>query len=112
MVVTEVSRESLNFFAQFVDDGPKLEKLMEEVNEEMSANPPLPGAYTPKRGELCAAKFEDGFWYRYVTLMRNPLGEGERERDGLRYRYVTLMSSLNGLHKYFLYHLVCFSFIS
>ena len=64
VVITEVSRETLNFFAQFVDDGPKLEKLMEEVNQELTANPPLPGAYTPKRGELCAAKFEDGFWYR------------------------------------------------
>ena len=64
VVITEVSRENLNFYAQFVDDGPKLEKLMEEVNQELSSNPPLPGAYTPKRGELCAAKFEDGFWYR------------------------------------------------
>ena len=64
VVITEVSRENLNFFAQFVDDGPKLEKLMEEVNGELTANPPLPGAHTPKRGELCAAKFEDGFWYR------------------------------------------------
>lgn len=72
VVVTEVSRESLNFFAQFVDDGPKLEKLMEEVNEEMSANPPLPGAYTPRRGELCAAKFEDGFWYRAKVEKSQP----------------------------------------
>jgi len=64
VVITEVTRETLNFFAQFVDDGPKLEKLMEEVNQELNADPPLPGAFTPKRGELCAAKFEDGFWYR------------------------------------------------
>merc|ERR550519_3345693 len=64
VVITEVSRETLNFFAQYVDDGPKLEKLMEEVNQELSSDPPLPGSYAPKRGELCAAKFEDGMWYR------------------------------------------------
>jgi len=72
VVITEVSRESLNFYAQFVDDGPKLEKLMEEVNQELKANPPLPGAYTPKRGELCAAKFEDGFWYRAKVEKSQP----------------------------------------
>jgi len=72
VVITEVSRETLNFFAQFVDDGPKLEKLMEEVNQELTANPPLPGAYTPKRGELCAAKFEDGFWYRAKVEKSQP----------------------------------------
>jgi len=72
VVITEVSRETLNFFAQFVDDGQKLEKLMEEVNQELKTNPPLPGAYTPKRGELCAAKFEDGFWYRAKVEKSQP----------------------------------------
>lgn len=42
--------------------GPKLEQLMEQLREEMESNPPLQGAYTPKKGELCAAKFEDGEW--------------------------------------------------
>ena len=38
---------------------------MEELREEMENNPPLPGAYTAKKGDVCAAKFsQDGQWYR------------------------------------------------
>ena len=44
--------------------GPQLDKLMEQLRGELTTNPPLPGAYKPKRGELCAAKFVDGEWYR------------------------------------------------
>ena len=43
--------------------GPRLEKLMEEMRGAMESDPPLPGAYTPKRGDTCAAKFSaDGQW--------------------------------------------------
>lgn len=43
--------------------GPQLEKLMEQLRTEMESNPPLPGAYSPKKGDLCAAKFsQDGQW--------------------------------------------------
>lgn len=42
--------------------GNQLEKLMEQLRADLSANPPLPGAYTPKKGEVCAAKFTDGEW--------------------------------------------------
>merc|ERR1739845_34586 len=34
------------------------------MGDEFSNNPPLAGAYQPKKGELCAAKFVDGQWYR------------------------------------------------
>lgn len=62
IVVTEVG-EDLKFFAQMVDNGPQLEKLMEQLRQDMAANPPLPGAYTPKRNDLCAAKFsQDNEW--------------------------------------------------
>ncbi|XP_070535997.1 staphylococcal nuclease domain-containing protein 1-like [Ptychodera flava] len=63
VVITEVLSEC-NFYAQHADTGPQLEKLMEQLHGEFSANPPLPGSYTPKKGDLCAAKFSDGHWYR------------------------------------------------
>ncbi|XP_056013676.1 staphylococcal nuclease domain-containing protein 1-like isoform X1 [Ostrea edulis] len=64
IVVTEVT-DDLKFFAQLVDNGPQLEKLMEQLRQDMEANPPLPGAYTPKRNDTCAAKFsQDNEWYR------------------------------------------------
>lgn len=62
IVVTEVT-DDLKFFAQLVDNGPQLEKLMEQLRQDMEANPPLPGAYTPKRNDTCAAKFsQDNEW--------------------------------------------------
>lgn len=37
---------------------------MEEIRTDMEANPPLPGSYSPKRGDICAAKYsEDKQWY-------------------------------------------------
>lgn len=44
--------------------GAQLEKLMEQLRSDLSSTPPLPGSYSPKRGDLCAAKFSDGEWYR------------------------------------------------
>jgi staphylococcal nuclease domain-containing protein 1 len=39
--------------------------MMTELRSELAAQPPLPGSYNPRKGELCAAKFsEDGQWYR------------------------------------------------
>lgn len=63
VVVTEVG-EDLSFFAQNVETGPQLEKLMEQLRSDLMATPPLPGSYTPRRGDLCAAKFTDAEWYR------------------------------------------------
>lgn len=38
---------------------------MKELREELARNPPVIGAYTPRRGELCAARFSaDKQWYR------------------------------------------------
>ncbi|PNF41236.1 hypothetical protein B7P43_G01504 [Cryptotermes secundus] len=62
--VTEVTPE-LHFYAQLVEHGPKLEQLVAKIRQEFTANPPLAGAYTPKRSEICATKFSfDGQWYR------------------------------------------------
>jgi len=61
--VSEVTAEA-NFYACSVADGPALETLMEGLRTEFTANPPLAGAYTPKKGDICAAKFVDDQWYR------------------------------------------------
>lgn len=63
VLVIEVTPD-LHFYAQLVDQGPKLEQLMAKIQQEFVANPPLSGSFTPKRGELCAAKYTDGQWYR------------------------------------------------
>merc|ERR1712002_684077 len=61
--VSEVTPEA-KFYACNVSDGPALETLMDGLRAEFNTNPPLAGAYTPKRGDLCAAKFVDDQWYR------------------------------------------------
>lgn len=64
VVVTEVTDEG-TFFAQSFQNGPKAEQLLSQLRQEFEANPPLPGAYTPKRGDLCAAQYSvDNDWYR------------------------------------------------
>lgn len=64
VVVTEITSE-LHFFAQHTDQGAKLETLMSKLRKEFQTSPPLSGAYTPKRNDLCAAQFsEDNEWYR------------------------------------------------
>lgn len=55
VVVTEVTSEA-KIYAQHVDEGPKLDKLMEQLREEFSDNPPLAGAYTPKKGKEVSAQ--------------------------------------------------------
>lgn len=63
-MVTEVTSEG-NFYVQKISDGPKAVALQSKLRQEFEANPPLPGAYNPKRGDICAAKFTvDNEWYR------------------------------------------------
>jgi len=63
VLVTEVTDDA-KFYGCTVSDGPALEKLMDNLREEFSTNPPLAGAYQPKKNDLCAAKFVDDQWYR------------------------------------------------
>ena len=48
-VVTEVTPEA-KLYVQHVEDGKKLEEFMSELRKEFVANPPLSGAYQPKKG--------------------------------------------------------------
>lgn len=64
VIVTEVT-PSLTFFAQHTESGQKLEQLMTKLRQDLKATPPVTGSYTPKKYDLCAAKFsEDEEWYR------------------------------------------------
>ncbi|XP_073239320.1 staphylococcal nuclease domain-containing protein 1-like [Porites lutea] len=63
VIVTE-TMQSLSFWAQHVESGGQLEKLMDDLHAELSTNPPLPGSYTARKGDLCAALFVDNNWYR------------------------------------------------
>lgn len=65
VVVTEVSSDA-KFYAQHVDEGPKLEQLMKQIREEFSSNPPLAGAYQPRKG-----KFNFLFWTKKISICNN-----------------------------------------
>lgn len=68
IVITEITNE-LHFYAQHVENGSKLEQLTTQLRSELEARPPIPGAYTPKVGDLIAAKFSlDNEWYRAKVL--------------------------------------------
>lgn len=68
IVVTEISND-LHFYGQSVENGPKLEQLTTQLRSELEQRPPVPGAYTPKVGDLCVAKFTvDNEWYRAKVL--------------------------------------------
>lgn len=61
--VTEIT-DDLHFYVQDVETGTQLEKLMENMRNDISNHPPVEGSYAPRRGEFCIAKFVDGEWYR------------------------------------------------
>jgi staphylococcal nuclease domain-containing protein 1 len=50
VVLTEVTDE-LQIYVQAVDKGTELEGLMSQIRQEFTANPPLPGSFTPKRSK-------------------------------------------------------------
>lgn len=65
VVISNVADDFTTIHAQYVSDGPKIEELLVRLREEARANPPTPGAYIPKRGDLVMAKFSvDQEWYR------------------------------------------------
>lgn len=60
-MITEVETP-LSFWAQHAESGPEIEQMMERLRSTLAANPPLPGSYTARRGDLCAALFLDNNW--------------------------------------------------
>ncbi|VDM64518.1 unnamed protein product [Angiostrongylus costaricensis] len=65
VAVTDISKGTLNFAAQHVEDGAKLEKMTADLRDYLRQHPPMTGAFNAKRGDLCAAPFSvDGLWYR------------------------------------------------
>jgi staphylococcal nuclease domain-containing protein 1 len=63
VIVTEITPDC-HIYVQNTETGPHLDALMDQMRNEFVSNPPLQGSYTPKKGDLCAAKFTDGEWYR------------------------------------------------
>ena len=49
---------------------------MNEMRQELAANPPLAGAYTPKKGAKCIAQFTDGLW---LVRIRHAVGTFQRK---------------------------------
>lgn len=75
IVITEITPE-LHFYGQLVENGPKLEQLMDQLRTELESRPPVQGAYTPKAGDVCVAKFSmDDEWYRAKVLSCKSSGE-------------------------------------
>ncbi|BET03491.1 Ebna2 Hypothetical protein protein P100 [Nesidiocoris tenuis] len=63
--VLVVETNELSFWCQYAAQGQKLNALQAKLSQEMAANPPLAGSFTPKKGEMCAAKYPvDDMWYR------------------------------------------------
>lgn len=64
MVVTEVVDPG-HLWIQTLKNATDIEQLGERLNAQLTASPPVAGAFTPKVGEVSAAKFsEDDQWYR------------------------------------------------
>eukprot|EP00794_Sanderia_malayensis_P012792 gene12792-14103_t len=64
VVVTEVV-DGVNFWAQNVDTAERFENMMMQLRSDLTNNPPLPGSFTPKKGDMCAGLFvDDNLWYR------------------------------------------------
>ncbi|CAB4015938.1 staphylococcal nuclease domain-containing 1-like, partial [Paramuricea clavata] len=67
VVITEVEGPQC-FWVQHADSGTEIEQMMERLRTNLADNPPVPGSFTPRRGELCAALFTDNNWYRARVL--------------------------------------------
>jgi len=64
VIVTELT-EGVTFWAQALDTATKFEQMQQQLRQDLTDSPPLPGSLTPRKGDLVAAVFDiDGLWYR------------------------------------------------
>lgn len=71
VTVTDIV-DATTFWAQPESAAAQLDRIMQTIATAFADRPPLPGAYTPKRNELVAAKFsQDGVWYRAKIVKIN-----------------------------------------
>ena len=42
---------------------------MKQLRSDLTANPPLAGAFTPKKGTTCVAQFSDGLWCVCLSIL-------------------------------------------
>ncbi len=49
---------------------------MGDLRSTFATTPPVRGSYAPRKGELCAAKFDDGEWYRARVESVRPGNQG------------------------------------
>lgn len=102
--ITEVSPEG-KFYAQNTEQGPKLEALMHKLHQDFTADPPLPGSYTPKKGDLCAARFSfDNHWYRAkvervqgsnVSVLYIDYGNREVNKHTYTFHFIRILLNLH-----------------
>ena len=52
----------MRLFSYPPSPGAKFEADMEQMRSDLAVSPPLPGAYTPRKNQMCVAKFVDGLW--------------------------------------------------
>lgn len=64
VIVTEIT-DGATFWAQALDNATQFEQMQQQLRQDLTDNPPLPGSVVPKRNDLVAAQFAlDGLWYR------------------------------------------------
>jgi len=63
-VIVTVVNQGIEFWAQHLDNAAAFEQMQQQLRSDLTDNPPLPGSVSPRRGDLVAALFVDGLWYR------------------------------------------------
>uniref|UniRef100_A0A1I8HPN0 Staphylococcal nuclease domain-containing protein n=1 Tax=Macrostomum lignano TaxID=282301 RepID=A0A1I8HPN0_9PLAT len=72
--VTEI-RPDLSFCVQLADDAERRTRLAAALREELEERrPPVPGAYAPRKGDLCAVRFNSA-WQRARVLKSDSTGK-------------------------------------
>jgi len=64
IIVTDVLGAN-QFWAQHIDNASAFEQMQAKLRSELTGCPPLPGSYSPRKGDVAACLFSvDNLWYR------------------------------------------------